>query len=266
MTMVPVSGDVELAVDVVGGHGPTLVWGHGLTSCRAAEDARGLFAWRSATEADAWRLVRYDARGHGDSGGAPEPESYEWQSLAHDMLAVAADAGADRFVAGGASMGCASALYAALLAPDRVDALVLVIPPTAWETRAGQRLIYYDNAEFVERRGKQAWLDARQALPRPEIFAGEPELPVEAWVAEALLPSVLRGAAASDLPSADRLASITKPVLILAWATDPAHPVSTAEMLAAKLPSSELHVAATLHEVRRWPALVAEHVSGHGAR
>jgi len=265
MTMVRVSGGVELVVDVVGRHGPALVWGHGLTSCRAAEDEHALFAWRSGGGTDAWRWVRYDARGHGDSGGTPHPDSYEWHALAHDMLAVADDTAADRFVAGGASMGCASALYAALLAPDRVDALVLVIPPTAGETRAAQRLIYSDNADFVERKGKQAWLDARQAQPRPEIFAGEPELPVKAWVDEALLPSVLRGAAASDLPEPDRLAGITKPALILAWATDPTHPVSTAEMLAASLPSCELYVASTLHDVGRWPALVGEHITRYGA-
>ncbi len=52
------------------------------------------------------------------------------------MCLEAKGKGAQKFVAGGSSMGCATSIYAALLAPERMKALVLVIPPTAWETRA----------------------------------------------------------------------------------------------------------------------------------
>jgi hypothetical protein len=37
-------------------------------------------------------------------------------------------------------------------------------------------------------------------------------------------------------------------------------------MLAVSLPSNELYVATTLRDVRRWPALVAEHVTRYGSR
>jgi pimeloyl-ACP methyl ester carboxylesterase len=254
---------IDLAVEVVGDRGPMFVWGHGLTSSRASEDESGLLTWHDG-EDEAWRWARFDARGHGESDGTAESECYRWDALAGDMLAVADHAGVDRFVVGGASMGCASALYAALGAPQRIDALVLVIPPTAWATRVAQRQIYLDSAAFVEQRGKQAWLDGRAALPRPQIFAGEPEQPITAAVDEQLLPSVLRGAAASDLPAIDRLKSITQPALILAWDTDPVHPVSTAETLAGVLPSCELHVARRLDDLRRWPQLVAGHVAAAG--
>jgi 3-oxoadipate enol-lactonase len=254
---------VDLAVEVIGDRGPVFVWGHGLTSSRESEDERGLFRWHDG-ESDAWRWARFDARGHGESAGTAEPECYRWDALAGDMLAVADHAGADRFVVGGASMGCASALYAALNAPQRIEALVLVIPPTAWATRVAQRQIYLDSAAFVEQRGKQAWLDGRAALPRPQIFADQPEQAITAAVDEQLLPSVLRGAADSDLPAIDRLKTVTQPALVLAWDTDPTHPVSTAETLAGVLPSCELHVARRPDDLRRWRELVAAHVAAGG--
>jgi pimeloyl-ACP methyl ester carboxylesterase len=53
------------------------------------------------------------------------------------------------------------------------------------------------------------------------------------------------------------VAAIANPALILAWDTDPGHPVSTAERLHELLPVSELHVATTLDAVREWPERIA---------
>jgi pimeloyl-ACP methyl ester carboxylesterase len=68
---------------------------------------------------------------------------------------------------------------------------------------------------------------------------------------------VLRGAAASDLPAPDELATIAQPALVLAWDGDEGHPLSTAERLAALLPRAELHVATHLRDVLGWPTQVA---------
>jgi 3-oxoadipate enol-lactonase len=70
---------------------------------------------------------------------------------------------------------------------------------------------------------------------------------------EKVVPAVLRGAAASDLPSRDELRTIVVPTLILAWADDPSHPLATAEALAEHLVLSELEVAHDLAGVRAWP-------------
>ena len=75
-----------------------------------------------------------------------------------------------------------------------------------------------------------------------------------------MLPTILRGAAASDLPPAEAIAALDVPALILAWDTDAGHPVSTAERLAALLPRAELHVAREPEEVSTWPARVAAFV------
>lgn len=122
----------DLAIARIG-HGPPFTWSHGLTSSRANEDRRGLFGWTPVTAAGL--EVRYDARGHGESDGPEDPSAYRWPQLADDLLALLDELGLERGAAGGASMGCATVLHAAVRAPERFDRLVLGIPPTAWDTR-----------------------------------------------------------------------------------------------------------------------------------
>ena len=243
------------------GAGRPFLWAHGLTSSMAKEDEAGLFDW-SRLEAD-HEVIRYDARGHGRSGHAGGEAAYGWDALAADLFAVADACGLDRFTAGGASMGAATTLHAAVARPERVAAMVLVIPPTAWASRPAQRSIYEGSAALVEGAGIEGLMEARAALPPPPIFAGHPELlgsPPD--VAADVLPTVLRGAAATDLPPLDVLATLDQPTLVLAWEGDPGHPVSTASALAGALIRAELVVAPTLAEVTHWPDLVAAFSKG----
>ena len=248
-----------LAIDDPGGDGYPFVWAHGLTSSRAAEDATGLLPWSTIA---GLRVIRYDARGHGASDGPDDPAAYAWPAIAADLVGVLVAAGLERCSIGGASMGCATAVGAALLAPQRIDRLVLVTPPTAWATRSAQREVYEDAARLVERGGVTALVEASRGERPPAVLgdAGEPVhrvgLEQIAAMEPAVLAAVLRGAAASDLPPAESLAAITHPALVLAWVDDPGHPVSTAEILAGTLPAAKLSVAADLAAIRRWPALV----------
>ncbi|MFL6205765.1 MAG: alpha/beta fold hydrolase, partial [Acidimicrobiales bacterium] len=164
----------------------------------------------------------------------------------------------ERVDAGGASMGCASTLHAAVRAPERFDRLVLVIPPTAWDTRGAQGDLYRAAADLAEQQGKDAWLAAAAEAPRIPLFADLPPVPPAADIPEALLPSVLRGAAASDLPPTEAIAALEHRALVLAWAGDPGHPESTAERLHALLPTSELHVATQLTDLFTWSAAIAD--------
>ncbi len=246
-------------------HGRPFVWGHGLTSSRAQEDAAGIFGWDRIAGV---RLVRYDARGHGETGGTDDDASYGWDRLAVDMVAVLDDRTIDRAVLGGASMGCATALGAALIAPERVDALVLVIPPTAWATRAAQSGTYRAGADLVAQAGPSALADLVRQEPPPTVFADVAEQVQQASAAAieamdpTLLPHVLRGAAGSDLPDPAALATIAAPVLVLAWAGDPGHPVSTAEAIADAIPGAALEVADDLGAVLGWVDRVAAFLDG----
>lgn len=254
----------DLAWEVHGAGQRTIVWGHGLTSSRRAEDGSGLFNFAPAAVSAGWRYVRYDARGHGQS---PKPHSgvaYQWDCLAADMLAVGDAAAAECFCAAGASMGAATALYAALAIPQRVESLVLAIPPTAWETRQGQGEMYRSMAAIVERRGVERLLTAMEGEPPRTMFGEEGKARtirnVEAMDSTSL-PYVFRGAGVSDLPDPEELRQLDMPALILCWTGDDGHPVSTGERLAEVLPNSSLVVANTPDEVLQWPAEVGKFLS-----
>ena len=70
----------------------------------------------------------------------------------------------------------------------------------------------------------------------------------------------MRGAALTDLPSAQVVARVAVPTHILAWHDDPTHPLSTATALHELLPGSTLRVASTAQEVAGWPGLLSEQV------
>ena len=137
---------------------------------------------------------------------------------------------------------------------------MLTCPPTAWATRVAQADVYRAGATFAERNGKAAFVAGMRALPPPPVLAELPETPVD--IDEALLPTVLRGAASSDLPTPDAIGALRIPTLLLAWDGDPGHPVATAERLHALLAGSELHVARTPRELRTWGARTARFLGG----
>lgn len=204
------------------------------------------------------RLIRYDARGHGQSTGSAAPEDYTWASLGHDLLGLLDVIAGDQPVAGiGASMGTATLLRAATMAPTRFDRLALTTPPTAGRVRAEHVRDYLDGADLIERSGLPAYEAASAAGTPPSILSGLGDPPPVA-VSEALLPSVLRGAALTDLPDDGQLAALDVPVLVLAWSGDPGHPLSTARRLADVIPGAQLRIADTPAELRQWPQVVSD--------
>ncbi len=247
------------------GDGPDLVWGHGLTMDREADDATALIDW-SAVPA---RVLRYDARGHGVSTTTPDDAAYGWDSLADDQLGLCDALGIERYLAGGASMGCATAIHAAVRAPERIRGLILMIPPTAWETRAAQAELYRAGAEVVRTQGVEPMIRTRRSQPAPDPFAGDDayqdqrdEL-IRAWDTDRLAQA-LRGAATADLPARPAIAAIAVPTLILAWTGDAVHPVSTAEELHDLIEDSELVIASSRAEVEGWTARIADFVARVG--
>jgi 3-oxoadipate enol-lactonase len=238
------------------GDGPVALYAHGLTLSRANDEIMGLISLGPIADAG-FRVIAYDARGHGQTTGTADPAGYTWDSLADDLLALADHFSPDAPVAVmGASMGTGTILHAAVRRPDRLSELVLTAPPTAWDTRTGQTEVYEQMSALAETTSADALATLLSRLPEPPIFADVPAFPPPA-IAHELLPSVLRGAARSDLPGPAALATITAPTLILAWTTDPGHPVTTAERLADLIPGSELHVSETSADIRTWGSRAA---------
>lgn len=239
--------------------GIPLIWGHGLTSSMAGDDTSPWLQW--AQLADDIRLVRYDARGHGQSEASAALADYHWSALARDMLALADQVGYTSFVAGGQSMGCATSLYAALAAPERIRGLVLMNVPTAWATRAAQTAFYGQMADVIAAQGVEALIALQEQLQAsmpanwqmsvfPEAAASYANS-LRAHDPQALI-TTLRAAQSTDLPAPAELAAIRAPALILAWTDDPGHPVSSAEVVAQQLPNARLLIAHNAAEAATW--------------
>src|SRR5262249_14276412 len=168
LTAVPVLRGVEIEVRDEGAGLPFL-WGHGLVSSMEEEDR--FIVMDFGRLARRHRVIRWDARGHGVSGGKADVEDYRWDNLGRDLLALADDLGIDEFVAGGVSMGAATALHAAVQAPRGVVGLVLMLAPTAYDTREEQADLYRAGAVLIERIGVDAYVEGLRSLPAPEILA-----------------------------------------------------------------------------------------------
>lgn len=215
------SGGARLALRPTGaGAAPALLWAHGLLSSMEQEAQRGWPAWDGLRRRIAMEVVQYDARGHGDSGPVSpqdgDPALLDWPALALDMLAVADATGHAGVIAAGTSMGAMTALCAALHAPQRVRALILVSPPPLWEARAAHAATLTRAAALLARRARHSAGAAR------------------------LAPLYL-GAARANLPPRADLAAVAQiPTLIVAWDGDPAHPLASAQELLGLLPNAEL--------------------------
>lgn len=246
----------ELDYDIAGSPGATpLVWGHGLTSSRGISAAYPLVDL-SPAEADR-QVVRYDTRGHGMSSMLDDPTKGSWAELALDQIAFIDALGLDQVVVGGVSMGAGTALHGALALGDRLEKMVLVIPPTGWEERAPQVDLYEQMAKVVEARGPKALIAAGAEMPPPDPFVGSSEHEDRragslGSADPARLAACFRGAAYADLPSLEEIATITAPTLVLAWSGDPGHPVSTADKLRDTLPNVDVSIASTRADFDGW--------------
>ena len=70
-------------------------------------------------------MIALDQRGHGESEKLYEPQAYERETLAGDVLNLMDHLGVDRADIFGYSMGTRTALELAIAAPDRVSNLIL---------------------------------------------------------------------------------------------------------------------------------------------
>ncbi len=257
---------LNLNVRIVG-EGPPFIWGHGMFHSIRVEDRFGLW---DGFPTDI-KLVRYDARGHGSSQASYKMQDYLWDHLALDMLAIGDAIGAQQFIAGGGSMGCATAIYAALRAPQRIRALVLHSPGTAWETRPAQARFYRrlvipalllggrGLAEVANRVGGQSspdWL-----LPERAVTIEATRIGMGA-VRRRTLWALLRAAVANDLPPREEFRKLANiPAIIVARVDDRIHPSSSAQELHRLLPRSELFLADGWEEYKSIPARLREFVA-----
>jgi pimeloyl-ACP methyl ester carboxylesterase len=246
--MEPVSFSVERGSGIVlegesAGDGPPIVLVHGLSATR-----RNVVQGSRALLKRGYRLIAYDARGHGASSPG---RSYEYAELLEDLEAVLAQLELERAALVGSSMGAATTMAFALEHPERVPALVQITPAYTGYARTGD--VDGDSwermAAGLEDGGVDAFVEVAQPEGLPEKWR---EIAREATrqrmerhehpeaVAQALR-QVPRSIAWKGL---EPLEHLQVPVLIVGSRdeADQLHPLGVAEEYARRLPNSELVV------------------------
>lgn len=222
--------------DDSGGDGPPLVLLHpGVGDSRIWEPVL-------AALAASYRVIRYDARGFGES---PAPEVKF--SLLRDLTAVLDHFGVERAALVGCSQGGGSALGLALAQPERVSALVLLCPgipgfPMTDEEEAA--MIGPDTAAAIEADYARAHaagdVDALAAVVQ-KIWGASGAAPA---VTEQARSAARASIAAGDLELEDppvfgRLGEIAVPAALMVGDADYPPLVEANRQAAARIPGCE---------------------------
>jgi pimeloyl-ACP methyl ester carboxylesterase len=226
--------------------GTPIVLLHGLTATH-----RYVVMGSRTLQRDGYRVVAYDARGHGRSTAAPDPSAYGYERLALDLEAVLDALDLERAVLAGASMGAHTALCFALRHPERVAGLGLITPSfdpssqlketvlAGWDAlarglREGGVEGFVDAYDFSE--VPTQWRDTVEKVVRQRLAGHKhPEAVADA------LEVVPRSRPFEDLRE---LARIQAPTVVVASRdeADPGHPLAVGERYAREIPGAKLIV------------------------
>ncbi len=110
--------NVKLFYEDTGGDGPVLVFSHGLLMNRE------MFAPQIEKLRQTYRCISWDQRGFGQTG--PVDRAFTYWTSAQDMLSLLSALNIEKAILAGLSQGGFLSMRAALLAPERVSALVLL--------------------------------------------------------------------------------------------------------------------------------------------
>ncbi|ARU04468.1 3-oxoadipate enol-lactonase [Comamonas serinivorans] len=201
-----------------------------------------------AALAKAFRLVRYDTRGHGGSPVTPGP--YDFDGLGQDVLAVLDALAIETAAFCGISMGGHTGLWLGVHAPARLRALAVcnsaarIGAASAWHERAAA--VRANGAAGMQALADSApgrWFSEGFIQAQPAVVqraqAGLARIAPEGYAAccEALATSDLR----------DSLHRIDVPTLLLAGAHDPVTTVAHAQAMQAAIAGAQLAVVPASH-------------------
>ncbi len=215
---------------------------HGLSATR-----RNVVQGSRALVKRGYRLISYDARGHGESDPGP---SYEYSDLVGDLEAVLEQLELERAALAGSSMGAATAMAFTLEHPERVPALVQITPAYTGYARTGDAdgETWAKLADALDD-GIDRFLEVAQPGDLPERWREVArEATRQRMERHADLASV--GQALREVPSSvawkglEPLSRLEVPVLVVGSQDDSdwLHPLGVAEEYCRKLPNCELVV------------------------
>jgi pimeloyl-ACP methyl ester carboxylesterase len=238
------SDGVRLAGEEVG-EGSPIVLLHGLTATR-----RYVLHGSVTLARRGYRLVSYDARGHGESSPAPGEEGYGYPELTRDLAAVLADRSrGERPVLCGHSMGCHTAVAYTLDNADRVAALVLAGPVTLGIPATDEVLAAWDRlADGLERGGVEGFMKAYEGDLHVDPSWRETALRITRERMERHRHPEAVARALREVPRSlpfeglAELETLNVPSLVVASydEADPGHPYAMAEAWAEALPDARL--------------------------
>lgn len=195
-----------------------------------------------------YRVIRYDARGHG--GSPVTPGAYSFADLGQDVLAVLDALGIDRAAFCGISMGGHTGLWLGVHAGARFNAIVVcnsaakIGTPQGWNERAAMvREGGQASMQALAESSSGRWFSAEFANAQPATVQR-----AQAWIA-GIAPqgyaACCEALAASDLR--DDLHRIATPTLLLAGVSDPVTTVADAQAMQAGIAGAQLVVVPASH-------------------
>jgi pimeloyl-ACP methyl ester carboxylesterase len=226
--------------------GPPIVLLHGLTATR-----RYVVMGSRTLQRAGYRVIAYDARGHGRSTAAANPRAYDYECLALDLEAVLDTLGLQRAILAGASMGAHTAVRFALHHPERVLGLGLITPSFDPATPLGDTaLAQWDAlARGLREGGVEGFVEAYDFSTLPAELRATVEQVVRQRLAAHEHPDAVADALeavprSQPFEALSELANIKAPTVVVASRdeADPGHPLAVGERYALTIPEAKLVV------------------------
>jgi aminoacrylate hydrolase len=216
---------------------PTIILSSGLGGSGA------YWAPQIAALGNAFRIVTYDHRGCGRTGG-DVPENSGISAMADDVLEIADALQLKQFSFMGHALGGLIGLDIALRRPGLIDKLILI---NAWSKADPHSGRCFDvRIALLENSGIEAFIKAQPLFLYPAIWMAENSARLADEEAHGLRhfqgrENILRRIKALRSFDVDaRLGDITVPTLVIATKDDMLVPYSRSEHLAQHLPAAEL--------------------------
>ena len=218
------------------GEGPVVTFSHSLGCNLSMWDAQ------AAALRDRYRVLRFDTRGHGQSG-APAG-AYTLEQLAEDVHGLLGGLGIPRTHFVGLSMGGMIGQIFALKYPEMVQSLVLCDTTSRYPAAAAP--VWQDRIKTVEAKGMEPlveptlgrWFTAPFRARRPDLMEQVGAM-IRATPAQGYIGCCH---AIPKINVTDRLGAVACPALVIVGEEDPGTPVEMARDIHAALPSAELAI------------------------
>ena len=209
------------------------------------------------------RVITLDPLGHGDADQPTDMWRYSMQLYARQVVALLDHLEIDKAVVGGTSLGANITLETAVLAPDRMQGLVIEMPvldnallgcalaftPVLVAVTFGEPLtrVFAGAMRLIPRVGLWHYLDVGL-----DVVSRDPK------ASAANLQGLFFGRIA---PPRSERREIEPPALVIGHGRDPIHPFSDSDCLVRELPNGRLLEANSLFELRLTPERLTNEIA-----